>query len=188
MRSGSLLRERLQEMTSGPEASVESHPRRVAELADQMPHSIELAPHAPCLPIDSYNCFEFALGLAGRREVRLISEHLPSTFCDGTFVQRLVDSALVPAASPSTGDLVLYRDHHHITHAGLVEAGRIVSKWGKGHLWLHGLLEVPAQYGDTTSFHEAPVPSEMLSKFIEFARAREGNELVDRILELEVEP
>ena len=175
-------------MTCGVAAAVESHPRLVADLAAEIPHSIELAPRAPCLPIDCYNCFEFALGLAGRREVRLISECLPSTFCDGSFVQGLVDSILSPVASPSTGDLVLYRNHQHITHAGLVEASRVISKWGKGHIWLHGLLEVPAQYGDVTSFHEAPGPSEMLHKFIEWAREREGRELVDSILEVETEP
>ena len=188
MRPSSLLRVRLREMTSEAEKPVESHPRLVAELSAQIPHSIELAPRAPFLPIGSYNCFEFALGLAGLMEVRLISEHFPSTFCDETFVQRLVDSVLIPAASLSAVNLVLYSDHQHIMHAGLVEAGRIVSKWGKGHLWLHGLLEVPAQYGDTTSFYEAPVSSEILTKFIEFAREREGRELVDTILEVEIEP
>jgi hypothetical protein len=139
------------------------------------------------LPIAGYNCFEFALGLAGQREVRLISIHLPSTFCNSEFAQHLVDSALAPVTSPSIGHFVLYRDRKQITHAGLVQADRVLSKWGTGHLWLHGLLEVPAKYGDDTSFYVVPEPVETLTKFIEFAREREGRELVDSILQFEAD-
>jgi len=180
------LRRRLQEITFGT-APVEAHPSLVDALAVEMPHSVQLAPQSPCLPIADYNCFEFAFGLAGRWEVRLISKHLPSTFCNSEFAQHLLDSALTPVTLRSIGDLVLYHDHQQITHAGLVEADRVLSKWGTGYLWLHGLLEVPAKYGDVTSFHKAPVPTEALTKFIEFARDREGSELVDSILLLETD-
>ena len=181
--TSSPLRKRLQKLRLGTATQVEAHPGLVAGLAVETPHSIQLAPHPPCRPIAAYTCFEFALGLAGSREVQLISEYLPSTFCNGEFAQYLTDSVLAPVASPSTGDLVLYRDQQQIKHAGLVAANRVISKWGDGHLWLHGLLEVPAQYGDVTSFHEAPLPTEILARFIEFARNREGRELVDSILE-----
>lgn len=181
------LRTRLQEIRCGS-VPVEAHPSLIAELAVEVSHSIELAPHSPCVPIASYNCFEFALGLAGCREVQLIAKHLPSTFCSGEFAEHLVDLVLGPVDSPSTGDLVLYRDHQQIMPAGVVEANRVISKWGTGHLWRHGLLEVPAKYGDVTSFHEAPVATEIIAKFVEFAREREGCELVDSILELEAEP
>ena len=183
----SSLRRRLEEVTCGP-APVEAHPSLIAELAVEASHSIQLAPHRPCVPIAGYNCFEFALGLAGCREVQLIAKHLPSTFCNGEFAEHLVDTVLGSVHSPSTGNLVLYRDQQQIMHAGVVEADRVISKWGTGHLWLHGLLEVPAKYGDVTSFHEAPGPTEMIAKFVEFAREREGRDLVDSILELEAEP
>lgn len=184
---GLSLRRRLQEITCGS-APVEAHLSLSAELAVEASHSIQLAPHPPCVPIASYNCFEFALGLAGWREVQLIAKRLPSTFCNGKFAEYLVDSVLGPLDSPSTGDLVLYRDQQQIMHAGVVEADRVVSKWGTGHLWLHGVFEVPAKYGDVTSFYEAPVPTEMIAKFVEFARLREGCDLVNSILELETEP
>ena len=163
---------------------MDSHPQLIADLAREIPHSIRLAPVGPDLLVASYNCFEFALGLAGRQEVQLISRYLPSTFCNGDFVQSLVDSStLKPTAAPSTHDLVLYRNRAEITHAGLVSGSRVISKWGTGHLWLHGLLEVPRSYGDGTSFYVAPSMIEMLSSFVEYARRREGRELVDRILD-----
>lgn len=90
-----------------------------------------------------------------------------------------------PAVAPSSDDLVFYRDTHQITHAGVVAADRIISKWGAGHLWLHRLLEVPASYGNTTSFYAGITPQDALVNFVEFARQREGRELVDYVLELE---
>ncbi|QPD02493.1 MAG: hypothetical protein Nkreftii_000267 [Candidatus Nitrospira kreftii] len=151
-------------------------------------HSIELAPRPPHFPIARYNCFEFAFGLAGQREVQLIAGQFSSTFCNSEFAQYLVDSVLAQVTSPSVGDLVLYHDNKQITHAGLIEATNgVCSKWGTGHLWLHGLLEVPARYGDVTSFYHRPVPMETLTRFIEFAREREGRDLVDHILYLETE-
>lgn len=185
VRENAILRERLWDITCKGEGSVGSHPQLIADLAAEIPHSIELAPDAPSLPIGRYNCFEYAVGLAGRREVSLISKHLPSTFCNGSFVQHLLGSILIPAPSPSTGDLVLYRSDKEITHAGLVAASRIISKWGTGQLWLHGLLEVPAQYGNAISFYKTPSAMDTLAHFIEFARKREGRELVDRILDFE---
>ena len=185
LRSNPRLRERLAEITSTGDALVDSHPQLIADLAREISHSIELAPDVPGLPIRSYNCFEFALGLAGRREVRLISRHLPSTFCNGDFVQNLVDSMLIPTTSSSTGALILYRNHAEIAHAGLVSGSRVISKWGTGHLWLHALLEVPVSYGDGTSFYAAPSMNDMLNCFIEYARSREGRELVNSILDFE---
>lgn len=100
-------------------------------------------------------------------------------------MQTLVDSTLNPTASPSTSDLVVYRNHAEITHAGVVSGSRVISKWGTGHLWLHGLLEVPASYGDGTSFYAAPSMNDMLTSFIEYARSREGRKTVDDILDFE---
>lgn len=185
MKTANLLRERLDEITCRDKASVDSHPKLIADLAAEIQHSIERAPDAPCVPITRYNCFEFALGLVGCREVRLISYYLPSTFCNGSFAQYLVDSILIPAVAPSSDDLVFYHDTHQITHAGVVAADRIISKWGTGHLWLHRLIEVPASYGNTTSFYAGITPQDALVNFVEFARQREGRELVDYVLELE---
>ena len=41
------------------------------------------------------------------------------------------------------------------------------------------------QYGDSTSFYETPSADDVVSDFIEFARRREGRELVDSVLKLE---
>lgn len=159
-------------------------PELIAKLASAFPHSI--APAPPLLtPVDSiasYNCFEFALGMTGRREVALIAKFLPSTLCASEFAAHLVESILVPVAPATNQDLVLYHDGQQYTHAGLVHDNRILSKWGNGLLWLHSTLEVPANYGSTTSYYRTTNPEVVLAKFLEFARKREGITLVNDVL------
>lgn len=129
--SNAALRDRLQRITGGGEVQADAHPTLLSALASEIPHSIIAVPHlAPDLPIHCYNCFEFAFGLAGRNEVRLISHFIPSTCCNGVFAKCLAASILIPTASlGADGDLVLYHDNQQFTHAGLVRGGRILSKW-----------------------------------------------------------
>ena len=68
------------------------HPGAIANLTSDLSHSIVLAP-LQLMPANCnvpFNCFEFALGLAGRTEVRLISNFLSSTCCNWEFVAHLV--------------------------------------------------------------------------------------------------
>lgn len=178
------LRTRLQELTSGPAASLDEMPDLIAELAKEIPHSIELVRNPPPLSISRYNCFEFAFGLAGDPRVHVLSENLSHACCNSEFAASLARSLLAPVAPPSTGDLILYHYDQQITHAGVMTDGLIISKWGIGQLWRHGIFEVPAQYGSAVSFHRAPASADVLNHFLEFARVRNGAELVDSLLEL----
>lgn len=160
-------------------------PDLLAKLTSAFPHSIVPAPSelVPLDPIDSYNCFEFALGVLGRKEVRVIPQFFQATFCGGAFVPYLAERSLVPVASPSDRDLVLYHDGQQFTHAGVIHGDRVLSKWGKGLLWLHGALELPARYGSTISCYRTASPEEVLVKFLAFARQREGVSIINHILE-----
>lgn len=178
------LRQQLKLIAGGNLANVASHPRLISELRGSIAHSIRLAPPdlTPDVPLRSYNCFEFAFGLAGDPDVAQISRLLPSTCCNTDFAAYLIDTAvLAPISAPSAGDLVLYRDFQCFMHAGVVQPGSILSKWGVGHLWLHGLWEVPAIYGDTTGFFRVRVGSNVAGRFLRFARQREGA-IVDEVL------
>ncbi len=177
------LRVALDCITEGTPAT--GQPEKFAKLSVAFPHSLEVASSkiSPAYPIDSYNCFEFALGIVGRREVCLIPESTGgSTKCDGTFIASLVQSTFVPVTSAMDHDLVIYSDAHNYTHAGLVHGDRVLSKWGTGLLWLHGTLEVPASFGNTISYYRAVDPEEVLVKFLAFARQREGKSFIATIL------
>lgn len=80
-------------------------------------------------------------------------------------------------------DLVLYFDEQIPTHAGLVTESRVISKWGKGHIYKHGFLEVPASYGDTIRFYRR-VPSDLATmRLIEYVRRHPDYEAIREIFE-----
>ena len=103
--------------------------------------------------------------------------------CNTDFATYLIDTAvLADISAPAAGDLVLYRDTQCFTHAGVVQAKSIISKWGVGHLWVHGLWEVPASYGDAMDFYRFADLRGLSQRFVEFARVREGD-VVDEVLD-----
>ena len=129
-----------------------------------------------------YNCFEFALGLAGDPKVGAIAKCFTSTVCNTDFVDYLkASSILATTLVPSPGNLVLYRNADCFTHAGVVHAEALLSKWGRGHPWVHDRWEVPASYGDSLEFSTL-TDADVSQKFVDFAREREGP-FVDEVLE-----
>lgn len=70
-----------------------------------------------------------------------------------------------------TGDHVLYSSSR-IEHAGKVVENAIESKWGKGHLWRHGVFEIPQSYGDTVRFFHDISKEEYIQAFHEYSAAR----------------
>lgn len=181
------LRRELHRITGGDSSDVVRHPQLIAELRESMPHSVRHAPPnlAPALPLDQYNCFEFALGLAGDPNVVRIRSVFGSTSCNTHFADYLVNtSTLTTIAVPSPGDLVLYRDTECFTHAGVVQPKSIISKWGiSGHVWIHDLWDVPVIYGDAMDFYRLVDSPDLSQRFVDFAREREGSEVIDPVLE-----
>jgi hypothetical protein len=86
------------------------------------------------------------------------------------FIQHLVDKWLeeVPIEDAKDGDHVLYI-RSRIEHAGKVVQGAVESKWGKAHLWSHGVFEVPRRYGDTVRFFRHVSKEECIQAFHEYA-------------------
>jgi hypothetical protein len=75
----------------------------------------------------------------------------------------------------SENDVVMYFDRGHARHVGRVgSSGRIISKWGLGLLYEHGLSEVPAKYGDEARFFRSIEPDEALKHFLDFAAEKGG--------------
>ncbi len=73
-------------------------------------------------------------------------------FAGVDFAHWLIERGLLQplrADEARAGDLVFYFDDGRFRHAGMLTAGgRVVSKWGTGQLYEHGLYEVPDNYGD----------------------------------------
>jgi len=69
------------------------------------------------------------------------------------------------------GDVVVYFSNAVPKHAAKMNGSRVVSKWGLGHLWEHGLFEVPSIFGDDVRFFKRLARRAAVSAFVEFAKS-----------------
>ena len=144
----SMLRQELEKITNIPD--VIQHPRLLNELMTSYPHTIRILESH--YKIDRYTClmhvFEFT-EKPGYIAIATFGDE--SIYAKPEFAHWLIDKGVlieIPKDEACKDDIVFYFDKDGFKHAGLLnEDGRVVSKWGKGHLYEHKLLEVPEFYG-----------------------------------------
>jgi hypothetical protein len=152
------LRELLETMT-GADFPVELHPSRLVEISLAVPHSIAALPASYGQPLEDFNCVMYALDLVG-----MIDDPSGRPFgmfyADTLFLSSLIETGRLAPTVESKGALAVWSDNGHVKHIGVItNAGRAASKWGIGHLYEHGLFELPKSYGDEIAFYE-PLDSE----------------------------
>ena len=147
------LRELLQERIN-LERSVELHAGRLDAIAVEVPHTIRTRPAPRGEPLSEFNCVMHALGLVGRIE-NPYGRPFNRWYADTVFLLGLIDSGLLRSCNRRPGGLVTWSSREGLKHVGvLLTTDRATSKWGVGHLYEHGLLEVPTSYGDRLAFYE----------------------------------
>jgi len=167
------LREQLQAMTEIEDVS--QHPRLLDEIASEHPHSIRVLDSAHTL--GRYTCLVHALGFAGSPEYEMIaSRGFKVVFAGPRFAQWLLDrDALIEISGSDVKkhDLVFYFENDRFKHAGLaLNYQRVVSKWGIGHLYEHGIWKVPQSYGTAARFYKHLPYDQAVGFFVEFAREK----------------
>lgn len=131
--------------------------QQIEALRDRVQHTIERVSDAEVSdprPV-GFNCFMYALGLANSIEARHAyakGREYPG-FPGAEFMAYFLPDC-VSRRMGEEGDIVVYwQERERLpTHAGRVRHGRIVSKWGGGHVWEHGLYEVRSDYGSESRF------------------------------------
>lgn len=158
------LRQRLDEITKdADEIELKNQIEQVEMLALEHSHSITLIKeNVPGSP--TFTCYGFSFGLVG---VHINSVILRYPGRD--FVESLIGLLLqeVNPEQAEDGDHVLYFVQQ-LEHAGKVQGTMVESKWGKGHLWRHGVYEVPQKYGDTVRFFRQISHEEAVAAFRAF--------------------
>jgi hypothetical protein len=139
------LRRKLQEIVDAGEENFPKQIDLIIDLRKICPHSIE--PVREVNRKHQYNCYMFAFDLMDKRQLRFTTNYEFTAYLIDHFVDR------IRLEEASDGDYAIYRDSDRIKHAGKYMNSRIVSKWGKWHLWKHGFYEVPAEYGAESSFY-----------------------------------
>ena len=165
------LRDELNHVVDTPAST---HRRAIEELKKRFPHTIELQPpFISGLFKEEYTCYMYALNMLENQELydyyfqrrRKATRSRRGDYFLVEFIQYLVDDARL---LPAEDGIILYFDAGRPVHAGKKSGEYVVSKWGNGNLWKHGIFEVPAVYGTTFKAYQEFSPEEVKKVFIEY--------------------
>ncbi len=166
-----VLRIKLQTMVEVQD--VARHPTLLAEIARECPNSICIteSPH----PIERYTCLMHVLGFTEKPEYIAIARYgLGRVYAGTDFAQWLIKRELLAEVSQTKaedGDLVFDFSVSRFKHVGLWRPnGRVLSKWGMGHLYDHELFEVPTSYGTDVRFYKRLLYEDAYDHFTQFAK------------------
>lgn len=155
------LRQKLDEITQC--VDLESQVSLMEQLRPEFNHHIFLQQKFNRDIEKQYNCFMYAFDIPYRKEIRdILRKNLKINF-GIKFIQRLIDKGIL--ISNKNGLIVIYFKDGNPVHAGkyFYSKNRVISKWGKGHLWEHDIHEVPMSYGNKQDFFD-PIKSKFVIK------------------------
>ena len=127
-------------------------PTLIGKLQKSHHHSIQMT--ANCAIGGSVDCFQYAFkdqlssdhfaDLVRTREVRKMQRVLVAALSLGLI--ELHDNRL------EVDKIVVYFHGRCPKHFGILDGGRILSKWGMFQAYCHGLFELPTYYGDKVKY------------------------------------
>ena len=177
------LRARLQDITYS--SDIDGHLSAIEALKSEFLHTIRFIGSAN--PALLQNCFEWALGISQELAHWVGELELTDLCACSKFVQELIPHLIpVSESDAAEGDLVLYFDGQMPTHAGLVKTSTVISKWGKGHIYQHGQLEVPSSYGNEISFYRKLPAGVATTRFVEYVRNHPDYDAIKELFEEEL--
>lgn len=166
------IRRKLSEITET--ALVQEHPNRIAALRPAIDHSITVVDSEH--PIERHTCGVHAFYLVeDPTYLEIAGFGLGRTFAGPEFINFLLQNQLLaPRQSPvAPGDLIVYFDNGIFRHTGRMKTEtRVLSKWGTGWLYEHGVWEVPSSYGEFVQYFIGPGEDASLELFIQYAESK----------------
>jgi hypothetical protein len=166
------LRHKLSEITET--APVQEHPARIEALQSKHGHTITVVDSE--YPIERYTCGVHAFYLIeDPTYVEIAGFGLSRTFAGPEFIDFLVQNELLsPRQQPIVpGDLIVYFDGDTFRHVERMKTeARVLSKWGTGWLFEHGVWEVPSNYGETIQYFVGPDEDASFELFIQYAESK----------------
>ena len=165
-----MLRKRLQTLTECKD--VARHPALLVEVTRVCPNSIRVV-QSPT-PINRYTCLMHVLDFTENpKYADIAGSGLGRIYAGDDFAHWLIGRGLeakMPQADAQEDDLVFYFSEGTFKHAGLCRpSGRVLSKWGVGHLYDHNLFEVPASYGTEFRLYKRLPCEDAYDLFTQFA-------------------
>ena len=120
-----------------------------------LPSELEILKNPP-EESDNHNCFVYVFGLADNQ--KFITE--TNGFVYETLISKLIErEELTKTNEPKNGDYVVYQDLENypdlLTHIGVLDEDKVISKWAWGPLVKHNLWDVPKSYGNDVFYLKA---------------------------------
>ncbi len=161
------FRDKLDEITK--HGYPKKHIDRIASLKKLYPHKISL--HGNPYFFEKDDCFLYAFRDLLPDDLldafnKLISDkpELFESICHDLILKELVT---LHAEQMDSDRIVVYFLANTLKHFGRIEGDTVLSKWGNGYAWKHGLLEVPLSYGDTVRFSSGVIDQSVFNMVIE---------------------
>jgi len=126
-------------------------------------------------PIDQYTCLMHVFHFTDKPEY--IHCAVRGVYAGAEFAHWLLSRSELeekPMPEADDGDLVFYFNGAEFKHVGIfLGSGRVLSKWGTGHLYEHDLFEVPDSYGNEVRAFAHMMPEDAYYLFILYAEEKD---------------
>jgi hypothetical protein len=170
-----LLREELDRITedyAGSDEQIVQQIDLIESLTAKFNHTIRLV-RARVPGERIFTCYQYSLSVHDSEALQHAMLLTPFLSFGRDFMKYLIDTRLKEIAiqDVNDGDHVVY-SNSSIQHAGKVAAGKVESKWGRAHLWSHGVFEVPQNYGSTVRFFSRIDQEAAVDAFLEYAKLK----------------
>lgn len=164
-----MLRKRLKQIIA---SNVSDHPSLLEDLSREIENTIKILDSEH--PIDRYTCFVYVFDFVeDPAYVRIATYGSGRVFAGPEFVKFLLNNNYLSEIRPTEvgdNDIVIYFNGAEIKHAGKISVnGRVISKWGIGHLFEHSIFEVPEQYGNDIRYYKQLAKETALDYFFKYA-------------------
>ncbi len=154
------FRQKLDEITN-LKGNPNKQPDLIAALNSQYPHDITLVGNPDYIDTQ-IDCFKYVFKDIIPSDIwRVIEQkHIKNGSISETFISELISKGLsgLHDKQEESDRIVVYFEGDTAKHFGLIEGDKVESKWGSyGHVWNHGLLEIPLLYGTVFKYSKGQV-------------------------------
>jgi len=161
------LRKKISGITTGYDSANQNDFMRA--LSQEYPHSIKLIKEDLC---DASNCYMYALDMTDSPELKEIASSHGTIFPNWKFIMFLIDNDILKEKNDNeyNNDIIIYFNDDDIpTHAGKISANSVTSKWGRFHIWEHGIFEIPMVFGNKFKTFSKISRKSAIDSFLKYA-------------------
>jgi len=159
------FRKKLSEINNNPKFS--RHPEFINELRDIYPHGIHIYSD-PNIFDSTTDCFDFVFGhkipINIQKKMKKLGQDDPDRLRQAISDFIAKGGIELHEQQQDEDKVVAYFKAGAIKHFAKIDNNTIISKWGRGHAWEHGLWEVPYTYGDQAKYSTGELSIELFGE------------------------